>query len=48
MNQEKWCARHKCPNAALGCNTLLSLLDTELGSTAVMNTLVRIEHGVFA
>ena len=38
----------KCPNAALGGNTPLSLLDTELGSTAVMNTLGRIEHGVFA
>jgi len=38
----------KCPNAALGGNTPLSLLDTELGSVAVVSTLGRIEHGVFA
>lgn len=38
----------KCPNAALGGSTPLSLLDTELGSVAVVGTLGRIEHGVFA
>lgn len=38
----------KSPNAALGGTSPLSLLDTELGSVAVVNTLGRIEHGVFA
>ncbi len=38
----------KCPNAVLGGNSPLSLLDTELGSVAVVSTLGRIEHGVFA
>lgn len=38
----------KNPNAALGGSSPLSLLDTELGSLAVSNTLGRIEHGVFA
>lgn len=38
----------KNPNAALGGTSPLSLLDTELGSMAVVNTLGRIEHGVFA
>jgi putative toxin-antitoxin system antitoxin component (TIGR02293 family) len=38
----------KSPNAALGGSSPLSLLDTELGSMAVMSTLGRIEHGVFA
>jgi putative toxin-antitoxin system antitoxin component (TIGR02293 family) len=38
----------KSPNAALGGSSPLSLLDTELGSVAVANTLGRIEHGVFA
>lgn len=38
----------KSPNAALGGNIPLSLLDTELGSGAVLSTLGRIEHGVFA
>lgn len=38
----------KCPNRALGGSSPLSLLDTELGSVAVTNTLGRIEHGVFA
>ena len=38
----------KCPNAALGGTSPLSLLDTELGSVAVVNTLGRIEHGVFS
>jgi len=36
------------PNAALGGSSPLSLLDTELGSLAVVSTLGRIEHGVFA
>lgn len=38
----------KSPNPALGGASPLSLLDTELGSAAVVNTLGRIEHGVFA
>ena len=38
----------KSPNAALGGSSPLSLLDTELGSMAVVRTLGRIEHGVFA
>lgn len=38
----------KSPNAALGGNSPLSLLDTDLGSAAVVNTLGRIEQGVFA
>jgi len=38
----------KSPNAALGGSSPLSLLDTELGSVAVVSTLGRIEHGVFA
>lgn len=38
----------KSPNAALGGSSPLSLLDTELGSMAVVATLGRIEHGVFA
>ena len=38
----------KNPNAALGGTSPLSLLDTELGSMAGVNTLGRIEHGVFA
>ncbi len=38
----------KSPNAALGGSTPFSLLDTELGSVAVVSTLGRIEHGVFA
>ncbi|OGB30354.1 MAG: antitoxin [Burkholderiales bacterium RIFCSPLOWO2_12_FULL_61_40] len=38
----------KSPNAALGGSSPLSLLDTELGSMAVVGTLGRIEHGVFA
>ena len=38
----------KRPNAALGGCSPLSLLDTELGSLAVVSTLGRIEHGVFA
>ena len=38
----------KNPNAALGGSSPLSLLDTELGSLAVANTLGRIEQGIFA
>lgn len=38
----------KSPNAALGGTSPLSLLDTDLGSVAVVNTLGRIEQGVFA
>ena len=38
----------KAPNAALGGVSPISLLDTELGADTVMNTLGRIEHGVFA
>ncbi|HRP94783.1 MAG TPA: DUF2384 domain-containing protein [Rhodocyclaceae bacterium] len=38
----------KSPNAALGGASPISLLDTDLGSDAVLDTLGRIEHGVFA
>lgn len=38
----------KAPNAALGGNTPLSLLDTDVGAESVLDTLGRIEHGVFA
>ena len=37
----------KTPNAALGGSAPISLLDTELGSVAVVSTLGRIENGVF-
>ena len=36
------------PNAALEGATPLSLLDTDIGAEGVMDTLGRIEHGVFA
>ncbi len=36
------------PNASLGGVTPLSLLDTDLGADSVLDTLGRIEHGVFA
>ena len=36
------------PNAALGGVTPLSLLDTDVGADSVLDTLGRIEHGVFA
>lgn len=36
------------PCAALGGVTPLSLLDTEIGADSVLDTLGRIEHGVFA
>lgn len=38
----------KSPNAALSGATPLSLLDTDIGAEGVMDTLGRIEHGVFA
>lgn len=36
------------PNASLGGATPLSLLDTDIGADSVLDTLGRIEHGVFA
>lgn len=38
----------KTPNGALFGATPLSLLDTDIGAESVMDTLGRIEHGVFA
>ncbi len=38
----------KAENASLGQATPLSMLDTDLGAGAVMDTLGRIEQGVFA
>jgi putative toxin-antitoxin system antitoxin component (TIGR02293 family) len=38
----------KSNNAALSGVTPLSLLDTDIGAEAVLDTLGRIEHGVFA
>ncbi|MDR2213998.1 MAG: DUF2384 domain-containing protein [Pseudomonadales bacterium] len=38
----------KTPNTALLRMTPLSLLDTDIGAESVMDTLGRIEHGVFA
>jgi len=38
----------KSPNAALFRASPLSLLDTDIGAESVMDTLGRIEHGVFA
>jgi putative toxin-antitoxin system antitoxin component (TIGR02293 family) len=35
-------------NPSLGSATPLSLLDTEIGAEALMDTLGRIEHGIFA
>lgn len=37
----------KSPNASLSGQTPMSLLDTEIGAESVMDTLGRIEHGVF-
>ncbi|MSQ72205.1 MAG: DUF2384 domain-containing protein [Betaproteobacteria bacterium] len=37
----------KSPNAALSGATPFSLLDTDIGAEGVMDTLGRIEHGVF-
>lgn len=38
----------KSPNIALSGATPLSLMDTDIGAEAVLDTLGRIEHGVFA
>lgn len=38
----------KSPNASLAGATPLNLLDTDIGAETVMDTLGRIEHGVFA
>lgn len=38
----------KSANASLGGSTPLSLLDTDIGAEGVMDSLGRIEHGVFA
>lgn len=38
----------KTPNAALRGNAPLSLFDTDIGAENVLDTLGRIEHGVFA
>lgn len=38
----------KSPNAAMSGVIPMSLLDTEIGAKVVMDTLGRIEHGVFA
>jgi putative toxin-antitoxin system antitoxin component (TIGR02293 family) len=38
----------KSPVAAFGDVTPLSLIDTDVGADSVMDTLGRIEHGVFA
>lgn len=37
----------KSPNSALSGATPLSLLDTDIGAESVLDTLGRIEHGVF-
>lgn len=38
----------KSPNAALAGAVPLSLMDTDIGAESVLDTLGRIEHGVFA
>lgn len=38
----------KSSNAALRGNAPLHLLDTDIGAESVLDTLGRIEHGVFA
>ncbi|MBV5272405.1 MAG: DUF2384 domain-containing protein [Lamprocystis purpurea] len=38
----------KSPNAALGGVTPLTLLDTDIGTESAMDTLGRIEHGIFS
>lgn len=38
----------KSPNASLSGATPLSLLDTDIGAESVLDTLGRIEHGVFS
>jgi len=38
----------KSPNSSLSGATPLSLLDTDIGAESILDTLGRIEHGVFA
>lgn len=38
----------KAPNPSLSGRTPLSLLDTDIGAESVLDTLGRVEHGVFA
>lgn len=38
----------RSPNAALGGEAPISLLDTDIGADSVLDALGRIEHGVFA
>ena len=38
----------KAPNVSLGGNTPISLLDTDVGTDCVMETLGRVEHGILA
>ena len=38
----------KSPNAALSGAVPLTLMDTDIGAESVLDTLGRIEHGVFA
>ncbi|MBX3650527.1 MAG: DUF2384 domain-containing protein [Burkholderiales bacterium] len=38
----------KAPNAALSGASPLSIIDTEIGAESVLDTLGRIEHGVYA
>lgn len=38
----------KSPNVVLSGNAPLNLLDTDIGAESVLDTLGRIEHGVFA
>jgi putative toxin-antitoxin system antitoxin component (TIGR02293 family) len=38
----------KSPNAALGANVPLNLLGSDIGTESVLDTLGRVEHGVFA
>lgn len=38
----------KAPNSSLAGRTPLSLLDTDIGAESILDTLGRIEHGVFA
>jgi putative toxin-antitoxin system antitoxin component (TIGR02293 family) len=47
-NREKALEWLKASNRALSAASPLSLLDTDLGAETVLDTLGRIEHGVFA
>lgn len=38
----------KAPNRGLGGEAPLQMLDTDLGTTAVLDELLRLEHGVFS